>query len=782
METIFRYLIVMVLFISTTLSAASGLDLSEEERLWLSAHPVIKMGIDPNYAPYSFLNNKGEAIGIAIDFLTHVEKKLDIKFQIVSHLAWKDLIENVQNKTIDAIATVVPLKERENFLHFTRVYLVTPLVIITNTKKPTLKYFKDFKNLRFALVDGYSSSKIFLKNFPDSNYVYVNTPFEGLGYVSNNLIDAYIGALGVNIYQAEQNGITNLKVNSAFNLEKNGQTIGVRKDWQILATILDKALSSLSEVEKNAIFKRWIVQQAKDITLVTQESLAQILFPWLIAAFGFALLGYILIYAWNRKLKKELTRRKAALEKANHIAHLGDWSINVTTKNITWSKELLDISGRESSGEDIDFETFSSWMAPDERDKLTQIFNTLLNSKAGDKIEPFISHMIRPDGESRWLEIRSHIDFDKNGTITSIYGTAQDISENKTLENKISSLNVQFNLFMEDSPYAVTITNDNHRIIYANPEAKKLFSVFNETCKQKIKEFQNRVLKEKKAFMVLKCKIKNEDSSLRVIGFVIHQNGEVASVGMLLRDITEEVMADKKLQEKDDLIIAQSRHATMGEMISMIAHQWRQPLSIISMEVNNMLVDIELDALDKDVLKEMGHEISNQTQYLSQTIDDFRYFFKPNKEKEYVKISTVAKDAIAIIKKSLINHNIEIEEYFTCKSEILIYPRELLQVYINLIKNAQEALLEKQIEHPKVSIRCYEDATYIYSDISDNAGGIPEDIITKIFDSYFSTKGAKEGTGLGLYMCKSILEKHLKGTLTVKNSGDGACFTIAIKK
>lgn len=247
-------------------------------------------------------------------------------------------------------------------------------------------------------------------------------------------------------------------------------------------------------------------------------------------------------------------------------------------------------------------------------------------------------------------------------------------------------------------------------------------------------------------------------------------------------DITDIKTLEQELRKKDEIMIAQSRHAAMGEMISMIAHQWRQPISVIAMGANNILADIELEMLDTQTLNEGIKDILNQTQELSETINDFRNFFKSDKEKQEVLVQDVLMESLAIIGKSLQNNAIEIENNFDSNTKVSIYARELKQVFINIINNAKESLQEMQRQNKKITNKIYETENSIIIEICDNGSGFNEKILNKIYEPYFSTKNEKNGTGLGLYMSKTIVEEHLRGTLTAKNSTDGAVMIIQLPK
>jgi len=248
----------------------------------------------------------------------------------------------------------------------------------------------------------------------------------------------------------------------------------------------------------------------------------------------------------------------------------------------------------------------------------------------------------------------------------------------------------------------------------------------------------------------------------------------------IIVDTTERELNHKELHEKEKIMIAQSRHAAMGEMISMIAHQWRQPGSTIAMGANNLLIDIELETSNVESIKKESHNILTHTEYLSKTIDDFRDFFRPDKEREEIKLEEVISEAQKIIGVSLDNHNVTLNIKYDKSYIVKTYSRELLQVYINLLKNAKEALVEYREENRHINVVISRNNDYLITTFCDNGGGIDERVIDKIFDPYFSTKNEKNGTGLGLYMSKTIIEKHIQGKIEAYNLEDGACFKVSL--
>lgn len=237
-----------------------------------------------------------------------------------------------------------------------------------------------------------------------------------------------------------------------------------------------------------------------------------------------------------------------------------------------------------------------------------------------------------------------------------------------------------------------------------------------------------------------------------------------------------------KIKHTQELLIAQSRNAAMGEMVSMIAHQWRQPISIIAMCANNMLLDMELESIEPKAFEKQLRDILFQTEHLSSTIDDFRNFFKPNRNKELVSVKSVLDDALKLMRKTFENHTITLNLSYETEDKIPLYTRELMQVFLNILKNATEVLEHNPPTHRKIDIALYQEEHTIVVRLCDNAGGIKEEHLGKIFEPYFSTKDEKNGTGLGLYMSKMIVEKHLQGELKAYNYEEGACFEVILPK
>ncbi len=269
----------------------------------------------------------------------------------------------------------------------------------------------------------------------------------------------------------------------------------------------------------------------------------------------------------------------------------------------------------------------------------------------------------------------------------------------------------------------------------------------------------------------------------------INTNDEFKDLANNINEMTKQL--NKEIQEnksKTKLLSEQAKMASLGEMLGNIAHQWRQPLSVISSAATGTRFQKEMDMLeDKDFYRAMD-SINNSAQYLSQTIEDFRGFFNPkNRKVKEFQISKTIDKVLNIINAQFVAKDITIIksiENITFKS----IENEIIQVLINILNNSKDALIDKEIKNKLIFINVYKKDETIYIEVLDNAGGIKDDVIDKVFEPYFTTKHQSNGTGIGLYMSHDIVINHLMGSLSVSNEEFehksvnyiGAKFTIAM--
>jgi signal transduction histidine kinase len=243
----------------------------------------------------------------------------------------------------------------------------------------------------------------------------------------------------------------------------------------------------------------------------------------------------------------------------------------------------------------------------------------------------------------------------------------------------------------------------------------------------------------------------------------------------LERRVQKEV---EKSRQKDLIMMQQSRLAAMGEMIGLIAHQWRQPLNALNIllyNISDLFDDAEQKKEKLDDLIVKGLMLISK---MSTTIDDFRSFFKPTKKKKKFNLNKIIKDSLSLVDASFKYNNISVVVNGEKEITMFGFPNEYSQVILNILSNAKDAIVEKEV-NGEIKIDILQENEYAVVKIKDNGGGIPEDILNAIFDPYFTTKRGRRGTGLGLYLAKVIIEDHMDGVIEVQNANDGAEFMIS---
>jgi len=284
-------------------------------------------------------------------------------------------------------------------------------------------------------------------------------------------------------------------------------------------------------------------------------------------------------------------------------------------------------------------------------------------------------------------------------------------------------------------------------------------NIYSHMKKQSIYKYKYETITKKNEKLWLDCTIIPEyDNVTNHIGYILFKDNITASQQLILQ------------QEE---LLANSKFSAMGEIISMVAHQWRQPLSNISSEITNIMVMKELGTLDDKTINDAHSSILDTVASLSTTIDDFCNFFAPDKELSEEFVYVIVIKSIQFLRDDFETHQISFIQEIDKSIKILTYNNELIQSLMSIFKNSLEAHIESKNNNneKKIAIKVSLDTKFIYFTIIDNAGGIDKETMRKIFEPYFSTK-SKNGAGLGLYTCKIIIEEHLSGTLNISSKKD----------
>ena len=533
-----------------------------------------------------------------------------------------------------------------------------------------------------------------------------------------------------------------------------------------------------------------IAKGKEELIKSNDESIEEIVYFATIITFLTLLISfYISKYLEKRFLeyKLKLETKNETLLKAQEVAHIGDWKLDLKTNKAYWSEEIIRIFGVDKKDKDkFGPEYFKNIIINEDISCFEESINKCIFNNEEHKC---FYRIKRPNGELRWIDCRGRLDSKKE----IIIGTVQDITESKEQQDKLleqkKELEIEHNkLEIISSRLSLALDSARIGVWDVNIETDET------TCDDRMYEiygldkmssmtydiWYNSVLPEDRAMVVdimeqvvlTKTRASTEFRILRSDGeirYIISSNdvlcdatGKVTNLIGTDIDITEQ-------KQKDELLYHQSKMAAMGEMIGNIAHQWRQPLSLISMSASGIKVEKEIGILTDEELESSLTRINESVQHLSQTIDDFRNFLNPSnsKVKKFYISDTISK-ALKLIKAQFAHNDIEIIENIE-NFELLSIENELIQVIINILNNSKDALEKLENQKRFIFIKTYKKGNSIFIEIKDNANGIPENIINRVFEPYFTTKHQSQGTGIGLYMSQEIVKNHLEGTLSVSN-------------
>lgn len=530
------------------------LKLTEQEKEWLAAHPVIRVGIDHNWAPIESIDDKGRHTGVSASYLHLLEKRLGVHFEVdYSRSLWSDSLRALKTKELDMLTSAAVTDSRREHMAFSRPYIKQSMVIVANSRVGYINDLSDLRGKKIAIVRSYASEEFLRINYPAIIPVLTDTSLQALQKVSSGEVYGCIEGLSVVSYLIERHNLKNIKVvgETPFRYDI---AFAFRKDWNIMASISDKVLASITPAEYEELHGRWLGYES--------EKPLDYRYIWGIAGFFVFLFGLI-----------------------------------------AYKNYRLDVLVRQRTTE---LETF--------------------NQRLQEEIE-------------------------------------------KAVENN-------------------------------------------------------------------------------------------------------------RKQEK--LLMQQAKMAEIGSMLESIAHQWRQPLNILGLSMTRLSLSCSIDG--KSESGKVIEIAEAQIEYMSQTIDDFRNFFKQDRSQIPVNIDALATEVVTLLGPLLARKKIIVRRNIDPSIEVLVYPNELKQVLINLVNNAREAIEHHRGNERWIEIRCVRDERYCTISVEDTGGGISPSIVDKIFDPYFTTKFESQGTGIGLYMAKTIIEKHFLGRLSVYNTAQGACFEIRLNR
>ncbi len=484
----------------------------------------------------------------------------------------------------------------------------------------------------------------------------------------------------------------------------------------------------------------------------------------------------------------------------------GLWDIAFSEDKIFFSEKWLEISGYKKG----ELTKFSHWFNLIHKDDKTKVENLFEEIFAGKRDDFICEYRLKTKSKGfKWIFARGRVFIDEKTSKKRMLMMSMDIDKNKRMKKELLDVEllvqdgkiVLFKLLNDENLSVKYISNaiKNYgysKFSFEKEEMNFLDLIHNEDINI-VKVAMNAALNQDLSDFTFVCRALNAANEIRWIScrtlLLKDHFGNVSHFYGYINDITKIKLSEQQLKqkveeelnknrEKDRLLIQQNKLAAMGEMIGNIAHQWRQPLNNVSLFLQFLKDSYKNENKNIKLVEKYFDKSFTQIEYMSQTIDDFRNFYKPSKQKSFFTIKHAIDSTLDIIKAQLKSEDIHLELKLD-NVKLFGFENELKQSFLNIFNNAQDAIKQRRESEGfkafiKVFTQLEDNVLSIY--IQNNGGVIKKEIISRVFEPYFTTKFESQGTGIGLYMTKSIIESNMKGKIEVKNLEDGVSFKISL--
>jgi len=770
--------------------------LSAQEKAFLKDHPRIVLGTDRSWHPYVIVDDNGTITGYDAEVLALINQISGSHF-VLKVGAWKEMQEEAKQRKIDGLSSGAPMASRRSYVNFSDVYSVMNKMVIVASDNPEHIYsLDDLEGKTIAIHRGNLADEETAKKFPKSNIVRFDRIEDVLKAVVSGKADATFANVST-LFFASELGMPYFK-KVAVLPHKLELVFSIRNDWPEAVSIINKALKAIGPQKLKALQRKWFWQEEALPLLPEEVKLTEVQKKFLSEKKE---IRYCIDPDW---MPLEAIRNGEAEGVVSDLIPLFSERVGIPFRLVpesTWDDALKALQKGKcdiitmmmptrTRSQQYSFTTpylqfpivlattYDKVFAPDigalSQKKIGVVRNYVFREMLS-KEYPDVQFVEVPSVREGLAAVHAGTLF---GMIDNLYVLGYHIQKYFPAQLKISGkigkklqLSIAVN---KNEPELLPVMQQ----LVDSLEPGRLEKITAQWLSVTYTEKTDHSLVWKSLFVVLILAL-----LLLYRQYMLHQYN---------RQLQEEVARKvEELRKKDEILVAKLRMAAMGEMLSMIAHQWRQPLSVISnalMAVNLKVkmgkYDLESEEGKKEFftfMESKHRQINQYLSYLSHTIDDFKNFFRPDKKKEVVSVSEPLDRALSLIEQSFEENGIIVKKYYDTERKIGIFSNEIMQVVLNILKNSEYNFKEKKIQTPQIHIYTKEDDDEVHIVLCDNGGGIPESIISKIFDPYYSTKDEINGTGLGLYMSKIMMEEHHGGLLSVANTKDGVCFTLVFK-
>ncbi len=771
---------------TTTTNRRMKINLTSGERAWLAAHKTIRLGIDPLYPPFEFVDDNGTYSGMASDYVRLVSERLGITMKVVPNLSWDEVIDGLKKKSIDVLPAAVKSPERRSFLNFSSTRMTFPVVIVTRDDYPFVSGLNDLNGKTVAQTKGYAVTNYLEMNNPKITRNLVDDPLRALRSVSAGKVSATILNLAVATYLIKKHNLANLKIAASANINFPGLAFGVRKDWPEFMPILEKALATITSDEKNIIRSKW----------VSVDYNAGINIKYVLQAGGIVAIIVIVIAIWNSRLQREVKYRKqveAALAQKTDIlqAVLGAMTQGVVAfdKNlelITWNDNFLNIRGYPESlvKEGRQFSAFMKF--DNDMNEFGLLDPELTVQQQIGRAKKFLPHEFerkRPDG--RYIEVRG-------GPIPGggFVSTFSDITERKRWEEELRKLSSA----VENSPNSIIITDLEANILYVNPEFVKVSgytekeAIGRKTSLMRSWQTPPETYKEMwgtiKAGKVWRGELLNKKKN----GELFWEYTSIAPVKGDDDETTHYVAVKVDVTElKEAKEAADAANKAKSEFLANMSHELRTPLNAIIGYSEMLIEDAEDDALEnpiQDLVK-----IKDSGKHLHTMINEILDLAKIEAGKmeifiEQFDVAKLVNEVHVVIEPMMAKKKNKLEIIYETEGMTMISDQtKVRQILFNLFSNATKFTENGDISLTVSSFK-RKRKDWLEFTVSDTGIGMSQEQVDRLFEAFTqadaSTTRNYGGTGLGLTITKHFSEM-LGGEIRIESEeGKGTTFTLML--
>ena len=773
----------------------SPLILTKPERDYLKKHPVLKAHNESNWPPFNF-NENGVAKGFSIDYMNLIAEKIGVKVRYISGYTWYEFLQMIQTDKLDIIDNIAITPERKKSITFAYPYIDLQHAIYTNVTNQIYYSLQDLKDKRVALAKGFFIQQYMAEHYPQIRQVLVPDQLQALKLLSLGKVDAVVGKQVVVDYLMREYLISNIIATSYINDPGtiSHVDLGVSHKDKILARILKKAQKTVTHQELEKLKHKWFginpllnskelltpveqnyLQRHPTIKVCIEKDRAPIEFADQGKAEG---ISVEILKTLTRRLRLKLDFHPADdRNRELEMIRQGECDLLAAASRDDRNSKFLNFTSPYLEYEEV---FLRHRLSSVERDGPLILAGKRLAGKRGDpalnklkKAHPSL-HIIETDSYLEALETLQHNGADYAMMSQPVFNYLRQMHRMNDLEVAgIAPLKSSLTIAVRKD--RTTLYKIINKILHAMP--RETFYAISD------KWTSERILKEVDYRSILGIIV----AALLVIAFIMRAywnqrklSREIEELNNTLESRIAEAL--EKNREQELFMLQQDRLAKMGEMIAMIAHQWRQPLNNLSLLIQMLVSRYKKGILNDEAVEYFRVNSKKQIDQMSSTIDDFRNFYRPEKEAVEFCINESIERAVHISKMAFKAQGISIKFHTDGRYFYTGFPNELAHAILNILNNARDAFAERKVDRTdkEIVITMEEREGALTLEICDNAGGIPEEIMEKVFDPYFSTKQDKNGTGLGLYMTNVMIVDHMSSTISVSNRDGGACFTITL--